>query len=171
MIRLISAIAMLALVGCAAVLSVPTHLQTQGAAIRQSGGPFTGSYSGNDHLIICNPQTRFKGSFTFTGSGSASFIHSSTESGVMSGSSSAPCAFAGAATLTSSVHPENSITVELALRSFLRNSPCTPKGQHITFTVESGTGRFANAAGNGTVNFACRSNGTYTDQWSGTITF
>ncbi|HET9343878.1 MAG TPA: hypothetical protein VFO25_13295 [Candidatus Eremiobacteraceae bacterium] len=40
------------------------------------------------------------------------------------------------------------------------------------FTVISGTGKFVNATGSGTVAFTCNSsNGTYTDHWSGTITF
>ena len=165
------AVAIVFLAGCAAVPSVPTHLQTQGPATRASGGAFSASYSGNYHLTKCNLQRHKKGSFTFTGSGSGAFIHSSTENGLMSGSSSAPCIYTGTAALTSTLHPRNSITVVLALHYFLLNDPCTSKGQQVTFRVLGGTGRFANATGNGTVAFSCNSNGTYTDHWSGTITF
>lgn len=170
MIRLISAVAVLMLVGCTAVPSVPTHVQTQGAAIQRSGGAFSASYAGSDGFNTC-PTMNGSSFFNFSGSGSGSFIHSSTETGSMTVSGN--CIWNGTAVLKNSAHARNTITMNLAFSSDngVFGDPCHPKGQkHVQFSVLSGTGKFAHATGSGTVAFACH-NGKYTDKWSGTITF
>ncbi len=167
MIRLVLAITMVALVGCTAVSSVPAHLQSVKPALKASGGAFNASYSGNFTLRSCPG-----GLFTFSGSGSGSFIRGSSEEGAMS-SNQDSCGWNGQATLTNTLHQRNTITVNLSLGNFAFTSPCSPRFSNgVHFTVVSGTGRFANATGSGTVKFACNNtSGKYTDQWSGTITF
>jgi hypothetical protein len=165
--RLIWVVGLLVVGGCSAVPSILTHPLTQEAAIKESGGPFTATYSGTYTLGEGCARTQFH----FNGSGTGSFIHSSTESGTMI-SSDVGCNWGGHATLTSSTRPRNSITVALSLGNFGFSTPCSPRlGQKVHFKVTSGTGRFSNATGNGTVVFSCHSDGTYTDTWSGAITF
>ena len=167
MTRLISMLAVLVLVGCSAIPTVPTHPQPYAETIRTSGGPFSARYSGSYSLKECSRTET--GSFNFSGSGSGSFIQSSTESGHMTGKSSFRiCTWKGIATIVSSLHPRNSIVVLLDSVGF-NQGPCTSKH---SFEVTGGAGKFSNATGSGTVVFTCNSsNGTYTDQWSGTITF
>ena len=155
---------LLVLVGCASVPGVPIHLQGQGATIRSSGGPFSARYAGTEtggNLCLLNDP------FKFSGTGSATFLHATSESGSMVWSHGFNCDLVGSATLTSSNRPHNSVTVRLEYQL----PGCERSFKGIPFTVTGGTGRFANATGNGTIRFACQSNGTYTDQWSGTITF
>ena len=159
--RLICAVALLILAGCTAVPSVPTHVQSQTAAIQQSGGAFSGgyagTYSGGGSCIA---------RFSFSGSGAASFIHGSTELGSMNAEMQT-CEFVGTATITSKLHPGNTITVGLGPSG----EPCNFRTRilGVSFTVRSGTGKFRNATGSGKVKFTCGSG--YTDKWSGTITF
>jgi hypothetical protein len=172
MMRWISAVAVLLLAGCSAVPTVPAHVQTQRAAIHYSGGPFKMTDSGQFTLRGCAPPDG-NGRFLFSGSGSGSFIHSENETGSMNGDVFLGCEWTGTATLVSSAHPRNTITMRLFLRGFGdgTGTPCRPPFLfHVQFTVLSGTGKFAGAMGSGTVAFSC-GNGTYTDQWSGTITF
>jgi len=163
--RWICAAALFALAGCSAVPSVPTHLQTQGVAMKASGGAFSGAYAGYYVGGSCNTR------FGFTGSGSASFIHASTESGSMGPSLGMSCLFNGSVTIKNNFRPSNSITIVLGQSGL----PCSSRTRilGIPFTVASGTGRFINATGSGKVRFTCGSgiSRTYTDQWSGTITF
>lgn len=170
MIRLTSTIAMLVLVGCSAVPSAPTHMQTQGAAIKASGGSFSASYSGTwtARNFPCE-EPPLPGSFTFNGNGSGSFIHMSGEHIFFIGCT---VPWHGTATLTSSRFPNNSITATVD-HVLARSNPCDAFGRHVDFTVTGGTGRFASATGSGTIAITCHGNtsGTYTDQWSGTITF
>lgn len=171
MTRSIFVISALVLAGCAALPNVPTHPQIQRAAIQQGGGPFSASYSGTQSLRGCVPPDG-DGSFKYIGVGFGSFIRKSTESGSLHGDVHQDCLWSGDATITSKFHPQNSITMSLILHGFATGTPCSPRlGQRVTFTVLSGTGRFANATGSGTVKFACQNNGTYTDQWSGTIAY
>jgi hypothetical protein len=168
MVRWILAIGILALAGCSAVRSVPTGVQTESTMIRTSGGPFSATYSGKYTLGSGCALTQFH----ISGSGSGSFVHSSNEKGSMD-SGDQGCEWQGPATLRSSVHPRNSITMSLTLGNFgPGNTPCHPRfGQKVRFNVVSGTGRFVNATGSGTVVFTCHSDGTYTDTWAGAITF
>jgi hypothetical protein len=168
----ICAAALLLLVGCSAAPIVPTHPQTQEAAIKQSGGAFRGSYAGSYQQATC---TTNGGSFSFSGSGSASFLHSSTEIGSLAARwdpIGGVCLWQGAAKLTSSLHPRNSISMQLAFVSDLSHGIC-PSMIPVTFSNVSGTGRFKNAAGSGSDFFKCRGghSGAYTDTWRGTITF
>jgi hypothetical protein len=78
------------------------------------------------------------------------------------------CVWSGTATLVSRRHPANSVTVTLGLNDGSRTSPCS---NGVGFVVKSGTGKFVNASGYGTVTFTCSGSNTYTDQWSGTLTF
>lgn len=166
MIRLISVFGIFALAGCSAVASIPGHLQVQSAAIKASGGAFNANYSGNFTLRGCPG-----GQFNISGSGSASFIHGSSEKGYMSTNPNG-CGWIGAVTLTSTLHPRNTITAFLSLNNFPQNNPCSPRfNLKVRYLISSGTGRFANATGSGTVVFTCHGDGTYSDQWSGTITF
>jgi hypothetical protein len=169
MIRWISAVAVMLLAGCSAVPSVPTHALTEKMTVRASGGPFSATYSGHYTLGNLCPFTKFQ----FSGSGLGSFIHSSKEKGFMITGDQCGSAWQGPATLTSSVHPRNSITMSLSLGNFgPGNNPCSPRfDQKVRFTIVSGTGRFANATGSGTIRFTCHSDGTYTDAWSGTLNF
>jgi len=166
--RLICAIALSFLTGCAAAPSIPTHATSEGDATRTSGGSFGVSDSGRYRLTRCAPPGGF-GAFAFNGSGSGNFIHNENETGQMESNDAFCDGWHGFATLTNAAHPRNSIKMNLS--SATKSTPCTPLGHVTTFTITGGTGRFANASGSGTVAFGCNSNGTYTDKWSGTITF
>ena len=160
----ISAIASFVLVGCSAVASVPTHVQMQSATIQRSGGSFQAGYAGAEtggySCLLSHP-------FKFSGTGSAAFLHASSESGSMVWGHGYTCDMQGSATLTSTNHPRNSVTVRLEYEL----PGCERSFRGIPFTVIGGTGRFANATGSGTIQLSCHSNGTYTDKWSGTITY
>lgn len=172
MIRLISAIGILLLAGCTAVPGVPTHLKTVNSAIQQSGGAFSASHSGNLNTNGgCVPPDG-SGTFKFSGKGPGSFIGRNFESGSMFGNVGVGCNWSGSATLTSLAHPGNSLTVGLTLTGFQTGWPCAPRfGARVKWNVTSGTGKFVHATGNGTVKFTCSGYSTYTDQWSGTISF
>ena len=171
--RLVLAITTLLFVGCSAVSSIPAHLQPVKSAIQQSGGPFSASFMGHFRLGVCSPPDG-QGRFTFEGFGSGSFIHGATESGAMNGNVFTGCPWTGSAKLQSTRRTQNSITMSLSLErpTLGSNNPCNPGSQrHVMFTISGGTGRFANATGSGTVAFTCHSDGSFTDAWSGTISF
>lgn len=152
------------LVGCAAVPSVPTHLQPVEHAIQQSGGAFSGGYAGTySGGFSCTPGARF----SFSGSGTASFIQRSTELGSMNVEPGMSCANIGTVIITSKAHPHNTIVIDLGPSG----APCNFRTRivGVTFNVASGTGKFKNATGSGKVKFMCGSG--YTDKWSGTINF
>ena len=125
------------------------HPQTGAAAITTSGGSFSGHYSGTFTLTECSSTAT--GSFSFNGSGHASFIH-------------------GPVTIVSALHPHNSMTVLLQSVGF-GGQPC---GSKMDFQFDGGSGRFALATGSGTHKFSLpcgQSSGTFTDEWTGTLTF
>jgi len=167
---LISAVGIFLLAGCTTVASVPGHPQVQGPALKASGGAFSASYSGTwtARNFPCQ-EPPIPGSFTFNGTGSGSFIHMSGEHLFFIGCT---VPWSGTATLTSARFPRSSITATVD-HVLGRSNPCNAFGKHVDFTVTGGTGRFASAAGSGTIAISCQGNtsGTYTDQWSGTITF
>ena len=168
--RSIFVISVLVLAGCAAVPSVPTHLQMQRAAIQQSA--FSTNHSGNLNTNGgCTPPDG-GGTFRFSGKGPGTFIGRNFESGSMVGYVHESCNWSGNATLTSLAHLRNSLTVGLTLSGFQTGWPCAPRfGQRVKWTVTSGTGKFVHATGNGTVKYTCNGYSTYTDQWTGTISF
>jgi hypothetical protein len=135
-----------------------------------SGGAFSGGYSGSFSFTICHG-LKSKGVFRFSGTGLVSFLGPSRESGRLHSHQYArpyDCTpWSGSVTLTSSKDPSNSISMSLKERIPTPN-PCQP----YPYKVTSGTGKFANATGSGTVELICRGmRGTYSDQWSGTISF
>ncbi len=77
------------------------------------------------------------------------------------------CVWSGSVTLRSSHRLRNSVTFSLGLNFGSRVDPCS---NAVGFVVKRGTGKFANAAGNGTVTFTCNGS-NYTDSWSGSLTF
>lgn len=167
--RWICAAALFFLAGCTAVSGVPTPLKTQGGAIQQSGGPFSAAFNGTIGELTCNP---FMGAhFVFSGTGKATFFGRRPKFAIERGGLSGTyhpygcSSWAGSAILSIGNPSVGSIDFHLSSNSITKG--CVRGAQ---FTVTGGTGRFANAAGSGTVAFSCSGN-TYTDQWSGTITF
>jgi len=162
----ICAVAVFALAGCSTVPILSTHLQTSRSAIGASGGAFSASYAGRFTSSPCSNGRN--GTFSFGGSGYGNLIGSSSETGSLtSRSRNGQCRFLykGPTTLTSTLHPRNTIMLSLSERGY---TPCVIPP---TFAVTGGTGTFAHATGSGKVVFMCHLDGTYTDQWSGSITF
>ena len=157
--QLICAAAASLLLGCANVPGLPAHLVTLRATLPDSGGTFSVKDSGYWSLV-CGP-FHFYG-FSFDGSGSGTFIHGNKENGLLS------CNRTGSATIVSKQHPSDSITMALSARYL----PCVHGPTALTFTIDGGSWRFANAKGSGTVTFDCKlGNRAYSDMWSGTISF
>lgn len=174
----IIAIATAALAGCGGPRSnvgipAPSAQQQAFEAARPAnGGTFNGRYSGragggdycshgvSEYLV-------------FEGRGKASFLHQSRESGTIIASYGPPCEYSGSATLSERKGSTSTVTM-----SITGNSPSL-----LTYTVSSGTGRFAKATGHGV--FTIKLGGlrrfsqrgsplccqTYSDQWSGKLNF
>ena len=167
------------LVACSAgqssdVIQPMVSMRSSSKAEPARGGTFAAGYAGESTLEPCVSGYRGKvGTFTFSGSGSASFLHSSLEQGKMTMNrlNNGKCIpkWVGNATLVSVRHPSN--TVALTLQS--QESFKTPCQEAVTFSVTGGTGKFRNAEGSGMVRFQCSGYGNiqYADAWSGTITF
>lgn len=166
MFRSTALVLMFCCAGCSSSSTLPSARRHAIADSAQAGGAFTANYSGTTtgNGDSCNLGTKF----SFSGAGAGSFIHRSTETGSLQYSRGFSCQFTGSVTLGSTLHPRNTVTVGVGP---LDTPPC----QHIFFgwryVVTSGTGRFAHAAGSGHIKFNCNSDGTYTDQWTGTLTF
>ena len=164
MLRCTALVLTLSLVGCSFGSTIPSgqHLPTGKSA--SNGGAFTATYSGSE----TNGSTCFLNrTFRFSGTGSASFLHQSEESGSMVWEFDPFCNLTGRATLVSASHPLNSVSVTLQAGA----AACGGFLHKTTFTVHGGTGRFRHATGGGTIQFNCTSNGSYTDKWSGTLNF
>ena len=129
------------------------------------GGTFKAAQSGTySKSGDCSDTARL----SYKGNGHARFLHASSEQISLTVYCGARYA-TGSATLTSVRHPGDSITASV---SGYVASRCD--GFTMPFTITSGTGRFANASGSGTIVLKAPSGGcpyTYTDKWSGTLTF
>ncbi len=129
------------------------------------GGSFVANASGRYHFLVCGGTN---GHFKFSGTGRASYLHAVIESGKMTGKpSGSRCVWSGAATLTSRHHPKNSVSFSLGLNGSALHNPCT---NAVGYVVKRGTGKFINASGYGTVTFSCGAS-SYSDSWSGTLTY
>ena len=159
---------LLVVAGCSGVPSVPTLLQSVDPAIQKSGGSFVAHYGGTWTGTGCSPPFG-DGYYQFSGAGHGSFIGASTEQAILVGDTFSGCTWSGRATLKGKNFPSNSITVKLKMKGSGSN-PCQ-SGNHLKFTVTKGTGKFLLAQGSGTVALTCNEDGTYTDSWSGTITY
>jgi len=127
------------------------------------GGAFTASYSGKFRYTGC---VRFHtgGIFAFRGTGLASFLHRSIESGHLT-LSILTCQAAGYATWTSVRDPKASITVTV------HSCPVLPRGHSLcNWAVMSGTGKFAHATGFGQVTFKLGPR-RYSDRWMGKLKY
>ena len=167
----ICALVVLSHSGCAALPNIPTHQLTARPAIVTGGGTFGATYHGSYSIAPC-VQNRSTGSLSIRGSGRGNFIHKSTEHGTLI-ADSADCVWAGDITLSAlGAHPQDTIMMSVTFNGGGRaGNPCNPVHGQVQFVVSGGTGRFKNAAGNGTIKLTCNSNGTYFDHWSGTIIF
>lgn len=149
----------------------PTSLTVTGAQAIHSaplaGGAFSGAYSGT-YTLVCRVSLS---QFSFSGTGHASFIHASSEKGKLrernGGCQNQP--WSGTATLASSFHPANTISVSLSVKRIDGNFPCSIFP--CNFSVTSGTGKFKKATGNGTLTLTKLGSRSYSDTWSGTITY
>jgi hypothetical protein len=143
----------------------PASIQTQRNAPSEArrgfpprGGEFNGAYTGTLEGFQLN----------FKGTGRASFLHASTENGyVHEKCSGIICQGDGSATLTSSRNSANAITLSWTQYHWYGDF-C-----HSTFkwSVASGTGKFAQARGSGSVTFTCPGSHLYSDTWTGTVSF
>ena len=133
------------------------------------GGAFSASYSGTYTFTPC-VHGKINGAFGFSGAGSASFLRKSSEMGGL-GSSNLTCgSWSGSAVLSSTRHPDDTITVSLSGGDLGHPPPCSLG--HCNFSVTAGTGRFAHATGSGTMHMSLnRGSNTYSDTWSGTLQF
>ncbi len=138
---------------------------TRGAP--SAGGAFSGAYSGH-YTLVCRLSLS---QFSFSGTGSASFIHASSEQGKLrernGGCQNQP--WSGTATLASFRHPANTISVSLSVNRIDGRAPCSTFP--CNFSVTGGTGKFKNAAGSGTLTITELGSNTYSDTWSGTVTY
>lgn len=140
---------------------LPGSVRTEPAG----GGALTGGYSGRyEQSVLCG-QMRSPASFTYSGTGKASFLHRSRESGVLYQANHGGCGlWAGTIKVVRLKEPQTSIVMAIAGADH-SNTPC---GNTLSYTVQGGTGSFANATGAGNVTFSCIKR-QYTDTWSGTL--
>jgi len=155
--------------GCSGASFAP-GASTGAAANRQmpntGGGAFTATYSGSSSFSDCTGTGN--GYFKFRGKGRAVYLNRSIEVGKLTGTrSGSHCVWSGNATLRSRHHSKNSVTFSLGLNGDRYHNPCN---NALGFVVKRGSGKFLNASGYGTVTFSC-SNSTYSDAWSGTLTY
>lgn len=127
-----------------------------------AGGSFTASYAGTftELCLDARRPPRVACAYKFDGSGGGTVIRRSILKGKLfcslSGGSS------GLFKLKSRKHPAD--------RVYASATPCGGSG--VSYTITGGTGKFANASGNGTVSFSLDySNNTFTSSWTGTLNF
>lgn len=154
-------IACIVLAGCAGSVRgvAPPSSSSNVRVAPAHGGAFSGAYSGQSTYRRCGK--RF-GEFVFSGSGSASFLGRSVESGTIDDYIYSTCStWQGQVFLQSSKHPDNSLSIAV-----YDGTPCK---KPFKYSVVAGYGKFAGATGSGSVLFTCTKN--YTDRWSGTLNF
>jgi len=148
----------------------PRSVRTEPVA----GGTFSGDYSGKDTLSYCWGKNQFFGVFKYSGAGNASFLHRSQEvdgalNAYPTGHPPHGSPWSGGVFLTSAKHPQNRISMVL---SEAGPGGITPCGHTFSYTADGGTGKFVHATGTGNVTIQCYDNyTTYSDQWSGTLSF
>ena len=141
----------------------PSSLQQD--ASRASGGAFTAKSEGTYKETECTYKQ--PGRIGFDGNGHARYLGLSNEYGYLvthyNGRVCVPGG--GTASLWTTQHPSDEISVNLS-----EGEGC--QEPTFCFRVISGTGRFANAAGSGTVvGLPLGGSGHYHDKWSGAITY
>jgi hypothetical protein len=142
-----------------AVITVVQMTAGLRAVIPLRGGTFSGAYAGT--------YVRLGGKSTLNGLGKASFLRESTERGGFEVMCGPNCYTAGSFVLTSTRNVENTVT--MALSAIYGQGFCD---RQFSWKVSSGTGKFAQASGTGSVAFNCSTNNnSYNDSWSGTLTF
>jgi len=148
---------------------VSGNLHTQ-SVLPLRGGAFKGGYSGTYTYTQC-VVTKTNGLFQFGGTGSASFLHKSSEMGTMFAFSTGPhpCLWVGSAVLTSARHADDTIKVSLMPIVAKNTPPCSVYS--CPFSIKSGTGRFAHATGSGNFSIKIRGSNSYRDAWSGMLQF
>jgi hypothetical protein len=148
--------------GCGGSLNTPNPVNAaMPGAVRATpgnGGAFSANYSGTYKIV----KSRGFGHYTIKvdGSGTASFLGPSRESGKMDAHCSMGCSANGVVTLRSTRHPRAAISMQFAFGSL---GPGCPQ-YAVQYTVSRGKGRFYGASGSGTVTFSCSGSNTYSDQ-------
>lgn len=165
---------MLSFVGCSSASTLPPNLIHATDSVGLSGGALSGGYAGNFSEMGCGLNSG--GSLSFSGSGQATFLGMSSESGHMVAGGGACAIWKGSATLTSRFHRANTVTVSTTFTNNDQqpcNNPRHGPGRFPTYwTVTGGTGKFANATGKGSVTLVCDfTKHTYTDTWTGALKY
>ena len=138
-----------------------------------AGVPIVARFAGRFGYIRCNPLKHVGGSFSILGLGGASFLGAGEAIEDMSGSYSPANCFLEGSSFTFSVSDTHDVVI-------LHGGPgplCTTVGGQFLaeYKIIGGTGKFAKATGSVTDVITCTSiapgSGTFTDAWSGTITY
>lgn len=143
-------------------------------AVAAHGGVFSANYSGTVKIAVVNNDHHYK--FTFDGTGVASFLGPSRETGTLYENCTLGCDGKGVLTLRSSKHQKAAIFMNVEWSGPVTYAGmCLPNAQ---YTVNRGKRRFYGATGDGVVTFTCSGGSfggsgsyTYSDQWSGTLDF
>jgi hypothetical protein len=127
------------------------------------GGSFSAVFSGT-YYASSFPVLQYD----FNGKGKASFLPLSEEYVTVVFVCAPSCGFeGGGAILTSRLNTANSVSM-----TFVSGyGTCGSVGTSVNWTITGGTGKFANATGNGYLTIKCSGQlyGTYTDSWSGVL--
>lgn len=158
---------------CMAVPALLAALLITGSAVAADtpfhGGSFTAHNAGSATIQPgCNLSTSC--TVLLTGTGTATYLGSVKESGSFTGKiTHYPCGTgSGSTTMTSATTPSNAVTAVVTGRACLKNG-----GLQITaaYRFTSGKGVFVKAAGTGMLTGTFKFTKTYTDTWTGTLTY